>query len=267
MIHGYTVTVVIPTKNEEAGIGATIKRVPSGVDKILVVDGDSKDRTGAIARELGCKVIVEKRKGYGRAYLTALENIDTDLVATCDGDGTYPIELLPVLIARLDERQLDFMNGSRFPLVDLSSMYFKNFWGNAALTFVFNTIFKTTVTDILSGMWVFRAKILPKLRLASSNWNFSEEIKYEVIRRGLHFGEEPIPYRDRLGETKMSPWRTGIENLIFMIQLYLFRGQLIDEIASIRERHRVKAIEVPLEGEPNLRVPHLLDGAFTELKL
>lgn len=238
MIHELSVTVVIPTKNEAAGIAETIKKIPKGVDRILVIDANSKDGTADIARRLGCDVINESRKGYGRAYLTALQNIRTDIVATADGDGTYPIEKLPELIAILKNRNLDFVNGSRFPLVDLSSMYYKNFWGNAALTFVFNTLFKTTVTDVLSGMWVFKSHIIPKLVLKSDNWNFSEEIKYEVIRRGFRFGEEHIPYRDRIGLTKMSPWKTGVENFLFMLHLLFFRGRLVNQVNAIRETDR-----------------------------
>jgi dolichol-phosphate hexosyltransferase len=235
MIKGYSVTVVIPTKNEAKGIAKTIERIPKGVDRILVIDGNSTDGTREIAKSLGCDVINEVRKGYGRAYLTAFETISTDLVATCDGDGTYPIEDLLSFIDRLDQYKMDFVNGSRFPLMDLNSMYFKNFWGNMALTFAFNTLYKTTVTDCLSGMWVFRSSLLKKMTLISENWNFSEEIKYEAIRCGARFGEQHILYFERIGETKMSPWKTGIENLMFMFHLLFKRGTLKSQIESHRQ--------------------------------
>jgi glycosyltransferase involved in cell wall biosynthesis len=71
------ITILIPCYNEESGIGDVIKGFnreelkASGFDtEIIVIDNNSKDRTGEIARELGATVIVEKNKGKGNAMRT-----------------------------------------------------------------------------------------------------------------------------------------------------------------------------------------------------
>ena len=62
------ISVILPTINEEAGIGLTLDSIKRDFFKeknweleIVIVDGDSKDKTRKIAEEKGAKVILEKR--------------------------------------------------------------------------------------------------------------------------------------------------------------------------------------------------------------
>ena len=69
-----SVTVVIPTRNEEEAIVETIQSVPNNgwckeLD-FLIIDGNSTDKTRELAESSGAKVYIEPRKGYGRAYKT-----------------------------------------------------------------------------------------------------------------------------------------------------------------------------------------------------
>lgn len=69
------ISIIIPTLNEQSGIEKTIKSIPESVIRdrlgyeveIIIVDGDSIDSTREIASKMGARVIIEKRKGYGRA--------------------------------------------------------------------------------------------------------------------------------------------------------------------------------------------------------
>jgi len=65
-----SVTVILPTRNEEEALGDTVDAIPRGWCKdleIMIVDGSSTDRTREIALEKGIRVHLEPRKGYGRA--------------------------------------------------------------------------------------------------------------------------------------------------------------------------------------------------------
>ena len=117
-----SVSLVIPSLNEEEGIVATLKRVPKGIDEIIVVDGNSKDRTRELAAAAGAKVLVEERRGYGLAYRRGFEAATGDIITTADADGTYPTEMLPHVIEFLTSRNLSFVSCSRFPLADAKSM-------------------------------------------------------------------------------------------------------------------------------------------------
>jgi glycosyltransferase involved in cell wall biosynthesis len=220
-----SLSVVVPCKNEEEGIARVISTVPSYVDEILVVDS-STDRTPEIAAQMGARVVREDRAGYGRAYKTGLALASGDVIATMDGDLTYPIDQLSRLVDHMLDNELDFVNASRFPLKDRTSMKRMNAVGNKLITLAFNVVYFRRVADALSGMWVMRREALANLRVRSDGWNFSEEIKIEAIARaGVRFGECHIPYRERVGDSKLSPFKTGFENVMFLMVKRFTMGQ------------------------------------------
>lgn len=222
MLYDLKVSVIIPTLNEAKGIRETIETVPKFVDEIVVVDGDSADGTREIAAGCGSKVkvVLEKRRGYGRAFKTGFENATGDVIATTDGDGTYPIELLEGVMGFLVQKDLDFVSCSRLPLQDSASMRSRNLIGNVLMTVAASVLWLHYFSDVLSGMWVFRKACLARLNLRSDSWNFSEEIKIEAhTKLGRRFAEYKIPYRERLGETKLVPWKVGIQNISYMMAM------------------------------------------------
>jgi glycosyltransferase involved in cell wall biosynthesis len=83
-----TVTVLLPTLNEEHSIRATIRQIrkemPGAI--ICVVDGLSTDRTVQIARDELAAVIMCEERGKAVAVATALKQIDTDYVVMADAD-------------------------------------------------------------------------------------------------------------------------------------------------------------------------------------
>ena len=106
-----SLTVMIPTLNEGESIGPTIDQIPRNLPwldvKVLIIDGNSTDNTAEEAEKRGAVVHNEPRKGYGRAYKTGFSLIDTDYVATIDGDTTYPADKIPHVLAFLINNNLD----------------------------------------------------------------------------------------------------------------------------------------------------------------
>ena len=217
MHRGLKISVVIPCYNEEDGIRSVIESMPAYVDEIVVVDNNSTDRTGEIARSLGAVVVFQPRKGYGAAYQAGLPAATGDVIATLDGDGTYPADEIAMLVDALEDRKLDFISGSRFPLRDPKAMNFSNKVGNMVLTLATMVLWFRPLRDSQSGMWVFRRSVLPQLRLTSDGMPLSEEIKIEAIEKcGRRFAEVGIDYRPRIGEVKLQKWRDGWLNLSFL---------------------------------------------------
>lgn len=222
MYRGLKVSVVIPCFNEEHGIAAVLKSMPEYVDQVVVVDNNSTDETGRIARELGAEVIFETRKGYGSAYKAGFPRATGDIVATADGDGTYPTHSIGPIIDFMLEKKLDFVSASRFPLMDPKAMRWRNVLGNKILTYATRVLWLKWIADSQSGMWVMTNHALRQLRLESDGMPFSEEIKLEAVEnRSIRFGEYHIHYSERIGETKLFPFKDGIANL-----LYLFRRRI-----------------------------------------
>ncbi len=217
-----TVSVIIPTMNEEKSVGLVIKEVRDAFAgkreaEILVVDTDSVDRTREIAASLGAVVLDEPRRGYGRAYRTGFENAKGDFIATLDADMTYPATDLPGLVDMLDVEGLDFITTNRFARMQKGAMRTKHKVGNWVLSAAARLLFRVKVKDSQSGMWVFRRSVLDVVELESLGMAMSEEIKIEAFRK-VKAKEVPITYRVRIGEVKLNSWRDGLGNLKFLFK-------------------------------------------------
>ena len=224
MYKGQSITVIIPCLNEEQGVEQILRAMPAFVDEVIVVDNASTDRTSEVAARLGAKVIREDVRGYGRSYKRGFREAFGDVIVTLDGDHSYPVDALSYLIEAFLHFDVDFLNASRFPVRDARSMSFKHKVGNLVQSVLMSVLFFRWVRDSQSGMWVFRRSILKEMKLESDGMAFSEEIKIEaLLHPRVRFGEISILYSSRLGETKLNPWRDGIQNLVFLAKKRFFR--------------------------------------------
>jgi hypothetical protein len=227
-----TISVVIPARNEKDGIEKTIRAIPKGeLEKmgyevqILVVDNDSNDGTGELAKKAGAEVVFEPRHGYGSAYKAGFAHAKGDIIATADADQTYPVEDIPRLIKILEEEKLDFITTNRFALMEKEAMSSRNKVGNAILSVAVRVLFRLEMRDPESGMWVFRKNILNRVKISSDIWPFSHELKIEACYfNKCRWKEVPILYRARSGQTKLlSGWKVGFTDLFHIIKKRVMR--------------------------------------------
>jgi hypothetical protein len=212
--------------NEEEGIGEVLDEIPLAAlaemgypAEVVVVDGESVDRTRDIASEKGARVVIEPRRGYGRAYKTGFDVALGDIVATGDADKTYPFDKLPEYLRLFEREQLDFLTGNRFGKLQPGAMSAKHKLGNWVLSTTGRVLFLVDVKDSQSGMWIFKRSILPRLRITSDGMPMSEEIKIEAFTKpDLKSAEVPIEYRVRVGDVKLSSWKDGYRNMKFLFQ-------------------------------------------------
>src|SRR3984957_11309272 len=200
-----SITVIIPCLNEEQGIEGVMKRMPEFVDEVIVVDNGSTDRTADVAKQYGAKVIQEDARGYGRACKTGFTAATSDLIVPLHDDHSYPPDAISYLIEAFLHLDVDFLNASRFPVRDRQAMSLKHRMGNLILSLAMSILYLRWMRDSQSGMWIFRRSILKDMKLEADGMAFSEEIKIEAIRNPeIRFGEIPIQYSSRLGETKLN---------------------------------------------------------------
>jgi glycosyltransferase involved in cell wall biosynthesis len=240
-----SVTVILPTWNEEDAVGLTLDSIPRDwCDEleIMIVDGNSTDKTREIALEKGARVHIEPRKGYGRAYRSGFAVAKGDIIVTMDADCTYPAEVVPDLVKRLIEDELDFITCDRLTKAEDGSMSGLHGFGNWVLSFNARMLFWYGIKDSQSGMWVFRKSIFdnPKMRPTNDGMPLSQEMKIlarKVIGKKKAI-EVAVPYRTRVGEAVIHTWGDGWKNLRF---LYFKRLGL----------HRTRSTWGPLPDNPD----------------
>ncbi|MCA1725452.1 MAG: hypothetical protein LC748_14630 [Thermomicrobia bacterium] len=133
------------------------------------------------------------------------------------------------MIAYLDTNSVDFVSANRFPLDQPETMHRRNQIGNHILTHTARLLYRTTIADSQSGMWVFRRRCLEIIHPAEGGMAFSEEIKLEAIAApDIRFAETHITYAPRIGMTKLFTFRDGVGNLA-----YLFRRRLRSHPAPV----------------------------------
>jgi len=223
------VSIIIPTLNEEEGIGKTIDSIDRTYFakhnwnlEVIIIDGDSQDKTREIAKRKGAKSIIEKRKGYGRAYKTGLPQASGDIIVTGDADATYPFDRIQEYIQVLIDENLDFITTDRFAELKHGSMSIKHRFGNLILAMALRILFFIKLKDSQSGMWIFRKSALDKIQPLeefNDGMPFSEELKIEMFKsKDIKSKEIPSTLYVREGEAKLQSFSDGWKNLKFLFK-------------------------------------------------
>lgn len=209
------ILIVLPTLNEEPTIGRVIDEIPrkalegAGYSvKVLVVDGNSTDRTREIAAEKGASLIVERRRGKGIAVSRALSAVEADFIFMLDADYTYPAGYIPDMLKLLDTHHAVIgsrMRGRR----ERGAMSRLNLVGNYLLSLIATVFYGKKISDVCSGFWGFRGEVVKNLPLRASAFDLEAEIFGQLTRRGYSIAEIPIDYRKRLSPPKLRSLRDG----------------------------------------------------------
>lgn len=223
----------MPTLNEEKGVGKTIDSIKKDISKknnweleIAIIDGLSKDKTQEIAKKRGAKIILEKRRGYGRAYKTGMSKATGDIIVTGDADATYPFNRIHKYIQLLLDEDLDFITTDRFAELKHGSMSVKHAFGNVVLASALRILFFINIRDSQSGMWIFKKEALKKIQPLedfNDGMAFSEEIKIEMFTaKHVKAKEIPSTLSSREGDVKLESFKDGYRNLKFLFKKRLY---------------------------------------------
>jgi hypothetical protein len=219
-----TLSVVLPTLNEEEGVRWCIERVKEvvlefGLVTEIIVSDSSTDRTPEIARDLGAIVVEPEAAGYGNAYKHAFEHVRGNYVAIGDADTTYDFGELPELIEVAYEEDADIVLGSRLEgeIKDGAMPPLHQYVGNPLLTKFLNTFYDAGVSDAHSGMRVAKAESLDALELQSGGMEFASEMIMDAAEKNMTIEEVPITYHERVGEATLDSFSDGWRHVKVML--------------------------------------------------
>ena len=203
------VVVVIPAWNEAGSIDRVVRGVPAGLaGAVVVVDGGSTDGTAARAREAGAEVIVEPRRGYGRACRTGAERaaeLGADVVVWLDAAGCEDPSDLPRIVAPALRGEFDLVLGARVrELRERAALRPVQRLGNRLATAVIALRWGHRYAD-LGSMRAIRLVALERLGLRDDGSAWPARMQVRALQRGLRIAELPIRYRRRrAGRSKVS---------------------------------------------------------------
>lgn len=207
--------VVIPALNEEEALPGLVGDVlavaaapdlPVTISAVYVVDNGSTDATADRARDAGANVVVESRRGYGRACLSGvLAADDAEIIALMDGDRSDVPAELPLLLDPLLGGEADLVIGSRtMGSHDPGSLTPQQRFGNGLAAVLLRLLYGVRVTDI-GPFRVIRRQELLGLNMQEMTYGWSVEMIARAARNGLRVKEVPVSYRNREGgESKVS---------------------------------------------------------------
>jgi len=224
----YDLAIVIPTLNEEKGLESTIKSIKTSLDGkfsyiVVVVDGQSTDRTVQIAKSMGALVIQQRRRGYGDALQAGFYYVDTKLnslvTVMLDADGTYEPKDIVKMIEIIQNGKADFVIGNRFANMDKHAMPKINKIGNKILSAIARKMLGTSVSDSQCGLRAFRSDLANIFYTTSMGMPFATEMLVATKTFQIKIKEIPTSYHERIGETKLTPLQDGSRIFSTIIRL------------------------------------------------
>lgn len=216
----YSVTVVVPCKNEAGNIESAVQRIPEMGKGTEIIFGDDKSTDGTKEK------VLEMIKKYPQKNIRVLdgpgickaENVWTcfdqakgDILMILDADLTVIPEELPYFYEAITRNHGEFINGSRlvYPM-HKDAMKPVNMLGNKFFSTLFSYILDTTIKDTLCGTKVLWREDYQNIKKLRGTWGIQDRWgDYELIfgsaKRHLKIVDLPVHYMDRTyGETKMT---------------------------------------------------------------
>jgi len=202
----HRLAAVVPAWNEAAAIGDVVRGLrAAGACCVLVVDAGSTDGTRERARAAGATVVLEPRRGYGRACLTgAAAAAGHELVAFLDGDGSC----VPAELAALDGTAVttgaDLVLGRR-ARVEPGALAWHARLGNGLVAAVLRARSGRAIHD-LPPFKLIRADALAALDLDDAGYGWTVQVTGRALTHpALRVVETPAAFLPRAGgESKVS---------------------------------------------------------------
>ncbi len=203
------IDVVIPAFNEEASLPLVLGSIPRPpVDRVVVVDNNSTDRTPEVAENRGAIVVEEPRPGYGSACLAGLTYLrrhePPDIVVFLDADYSDHPEEIPELVAPIVAGEADMVIGSRvLGQREPGALLPQARAGNLIACTLIRLLYGHRYSD-LGPFRAIRWGDLEALEMRDTDFGWTAEMQVKAIRAHKIVTEVPVSYRRRVGVSKIT---------------------------------------------------------------
>lgn len=273
-----TVSVIVPTLNEEKNLQYVLPRIPAWVHEVIVVDGRSTDQTVEVAKKLwpGVRIVHQTGRGKGNALTTGFAAATGEIIVTIDADGSTDPAEIPAFVGALMSGA-DFAKGSRFMqgggTVDMEMHRRLGNWGlrvSAKLLFGgrfsdlcygYNAFWTRTVDAMQPDGDGFEIETVLSLRAMKAHLNIAEVASFEHRRihgvsnlRAISDGVRVLKTIIRERFTKLPASSTAVENQRErVVDLRVLEGERLDAVGERESRRVVDLTELETAPEVETR--------------
>ena len=240
------ISIIVPVYNERKTIKQVIDRLLNLKfnKEIIVVDDGSTDNTADILRKYRAnkemEVICHKyNQGKGRAIITGLTRADSDYIIIQDADLEQNPEDIERFFPEIDKGYKAIF-GTR--VLDWGDEYNIRHTANLLFSFLINILFRTHLTDIMSGYKMIETDLFKSLRLTSNSFGIEPEITIRVIENGISIREVSVSYNSRnVKEGKKIRFRDSFVIIYTIIKLFIATNvcSIVLLIASVFYKKRI----------------------------
>ncbi|WP_278472151.1 glycosyltransferase [Gimesia maris] len=229
-------SIIVPTYCEADNLTVLIPRVNRVLTEaeldaeIIVVDDDSPDETIQVCEELAeiCPLRLITRKnerGLSTAVIAGLNAASGGILLVMDADLSHPPEKIPELVSALNQRQADFVIGSRYVeggTTDQSWGWFRK-WNSRVATWLSRPF--TSARDPLAGFFAIKRQTYLKARQILNPVGYKIGLELIVKCRCQNVVEIPIEFTDRVAGSSKLSFKEQLRYLKHLKRLFDFKYQ------------------------------------------
>lgn len=228
------VSVVVPCRNERQNIPPLIENLRGFFNdyiyEFVIVDDNSSDGTGEVARELAredprIKVIQRKMpNGVGRALRDGISAASGEYLLTMDCDFQH---ILPELTGLFDAvaEGADVAIGSRFSRESVLLNYaFTKILANRGFHILANLLFWRHFRDVTNNLKLMTREVADNLSLKANDFSVNVETGLQPILLGFNVKEVPVSWINRsvdMGFSSFVILKTGPNYFAVLFRLVL----------------------------------------------
>ncbi len=217
-------TLVIPAKFESESLPKVLTELNKISVKIIVVMPKDDLLTFNSAKKFNCKIIFQKKNGYGSALKQGILSVKTKYFCIFNADGAFNPKYLKKMLNKVKKKN-DFIFNTRYEKnAGSDDDTFLTFIGNQFFTFICNILFNLNISDVLFTYVMGSTKAFKSLKIKGEDFSFCVELPVKAKFKNYKITTLPSYERSRIaGKKKVKEFKDGFLILISILRLFIFR--------------------------------------------